>query len=205
MLLEIILGILLFISWIIFIIIKIVTNKSIQRFDVPANSPIFQNPCRRQYTNGYYEGIIKTQLPRKNGCTLVEFYPTDVKQGELIPRPEIQSVIVKNEFLKHFSEGELSSCRNYITAIGRSPLDYPEKMRDTDEGKWMTKEGQKAWLVSTFGAGIPNGDEALAEMIKEWARGNMTQAELSRMKELLNEKTKLMLQQPREEKKEENK
>lgn len=191
MILEIILSILGILIITGYVILKIKLSKHIDKIDVSANMPLCENMCRRAFTNGYYLGVIKSQLPRKNGTSLIEFYPIDVEQGESVPRPNVQSIIVKNEFIKRFPRGELSSYREVVKLIGRNPADMPERMRKTEEGDWMAKEGQKAWILSTFGKAISAGDEAIAESMKEYARGNIAKNTLAEIKEV-NKKSREM-------------
>ena len=182
-----ILQVLLFIFGILFLIgftiIKLKANKDIQKLDVTANMPLIENSCRKEFTNGYYSGTIKSQLPRKNGTTLIEFYPNDVEQGENIERPALQSVIVKNEYIKRFAKGELSSRREVVILVGRNPADYPIKMQDTTKGEWMTKEGQLGFIRSIVGKAIPRGDEALEEHLKEQSRTGITKSTFAQLKE----------------------
>ena len=177
------------------IVIKVKLTKSIKKIDVTSNAPLCLNPSinRRAFTNGYWMGIVKKQLPRKNGTTLIEFYAFDVEQGEFVPRPDVQSMVVKNEFIKRFPKGELSSYRETIIFVGRTSADYPERMRETDLGKWMTVEGQKAWLVATFGKMIQSGDEAISEAMKDYARGQMTKNSLAQIREENAEFRKLQI------------
>jgi len=159
------------------------TGKERAKIDIEPNMPMCENLCRTEFTDGYAEGIVKTQLPRKNGCFLIEYYPIDTEQGEGKPRPNIQSMIVRKEFIKRLPRGSPSARREIIKFIGRSPADMPELMRETDEGKWMTKQGQLAFLQRTFGTAIPSGDEAIAEAMKSYARGQIPKNILQQIKE----------------------
>lgn len=180
---EIILLILGIPALVVYIIVKIKMSKSIKSIDVTANMPIIENDYRSEFTEDYSLGIIKSINLRKNGCYLIEMYPIDVEQGEDVVRPHLQSFVVKKEFLKPFSIGELSGRRSRIKTVTRDHSKIPEKMRDTTEGKWVSKEGQLAHLQSTFGqAAITGGDEAIAEAMKGFARGNITEATLAEMK-----------------------
>jgi len=184
-----------------FTIITIKMSKSIKNIEVTANATIIENDYRKEFTEGYTLGIQKSIKTCKNGCSLIEFYPIDVEQGENIPRPTIQSFVVKTEYIKPFGTGELSDHRQRIKTITRNPFLIPEKMKDTTEGNWATKQGQLGWLKSEAGKTIPQGDEALAEFMKEQARGGMTKAELARLREVNIEYNKLKTmsqEQPRE-------
>lgn len=190
-----ILGILIF-SGTLIVIWR--TRKKGQREEIEPNLPICENPCRKEFTEGYYQGLVTKQLPRKNGCTLIEFLPTDNRQGENIPLPQVQSLIVGNDFIKRIPEGELSSRRTIIKLIGRSRLDYPESMRDTDEEGFMSAKGQKAWLKSTFGSAITSGDEAIAEAMKEYARGQIPKNVLQQIKDLNKKSREIILREQAE-------
>jgi len=180
---QIILSIIGTIATVVYIIIKVKTNKDVQKLDVTANQPLCFNMPRRAFTEGYNLGVVKSQLPRKNGTTLFEFYPIDVEQGESVPRPHLQSVVVKNEYIKSLGRGETGSRRELIFLTGRNPLDYPEKMRDTTEGKWMTKEGQLGFMKSLLGDAIPNSSEAMTAIMKEFHGGEMSATEFAKIKQ----------------------
>ena len=47
----------------------------------------------------------------------------------------------------------------------------------------MTKEGQLAHITKTFGRSIAAGDEAIAEAMVEYSRGNISRATLAKIKE----------------------
>jgi len=203
MILEIILVFLGIIFISIYTIFQIKTRKQIQKLPITPNMPIVENDYRKEFTDGYTLGTLKQMIPRKNGTSFIEFYPIDVEQGEDIPKPPVQSLIVKNEFIKTFSRGDLSSRRERIKLITRDPSMIPDKMRDTFEGEWITKEGQKAWILSTFRKGlIENGDEAIAEAMKEYARGNISKSAMAEIRATNTQLRKLQLQQEEKEKKE---
>ena len=203
MIVELITFILIIMAIPIAVVIRIKMNKSIQKIEVTPNMPIVINWARRQFTEGYFIGVLKSQIKRKNGTSLIEFYAIDVEQGENIPRPNVQSVIVADEFIKRSSKGDPSSRREIMHLVGRSKADLPEHMRDTLEGEWMSMESQKAWLESTFGTAITSGDEAIAEAMKGYARGNLAKDVLARLREENAQSRKLMAmqRQPEEEKK----
>lgn len=173
-------GLFVFIGTLI-VIIKL--QKKISKKEILPNQPLVENLSRTEFTDGYYCGVLLKNEPRKNGTRFIEFFPLDSEQGEHKPIPKVQSLIVRKEFIKTLPMGEPSSRRQIIKLIGRSPTDMPEQMRDSEEGKWMTKNGQKAWLESTFGKGIQAGDEAIAEAMKDYARGKLPKATLQAIKE----------------------
>lgn len=179
----------------VIIIFALKTNRDLRKIQVTPNMPIIENLTRSEFTNGYSEGRLKSQKPCKNGCVRIEFYPTDIEEGENIPLPEVQRVIVRKEFIKRLSRGEGSSRREKIKLVGRSPTDYPERMRITDEGKWATVEGQKAWIEATFGSMIPAGDQAIAEGMKVYARGQIPKNVMGQIREI-NEQYRRMIAQP---------
>lgn len=179
-----------------FVVIRL--NKSSTKIDIAPNASFIDLGSRNMFTNGYTFGLIKREIPRKNKTTLIEFYPLDYEQGENKPRPEMQSIIVGNEYIKRFAAGEYAP-RPIVKLMPRSRADLPEKMRNTDEGDWMTKEGQKAWIIKTFGESITAGDEAIHEAMRSFARGNITRAALSQVKEENAEFRKLFLSEQKNE------
>ena len=182
----------------IFITIRL--RRDIQKIDVTANMPFVENDYRKEFTEGYTLGILKAQIPCKNGCERIEFFPIDVEQGEGIAKPIHQAVIVRNDFIKRFARGKLSSRRERIKLITRNPSLIPSELKDETEGKWVSKEGQKAWLTSTFGQMISSGDEAVAEAMKDYARGNLPKVTLSQLKDIVDQFKKIKIEQPEESK-----
>jgi hypothetical protein len=194
------------IATIVLTIIWIILDKHIKKTPVQANAPLIENNYRKEFTNGYTLGILKSIKKCKNGCSRIEFYPTDVKQGEFVQRPDIQCFIVKNEFVKTYGEGGLSDYRQRIKTLPRSKLDLPEDMRNTLEGDYETKEGQKAYLVSTMGKAIlTGGDEAIVEIMNEFSRIGMSKAEIARMRVMVEKWRKIFATQEQPEQKEDSK
>lgn len=180
-------------------------NKSLKTVDVTANMPIVENDYRKEFTEGYTLGTLKSIRKCKNGCSRIEFFPIDVEQGENISRPTVQSFIVKEEYIRPFGTGELSDHRQRIKTITRDPFLIPKKMKDTTEGKWATKEGQLGWLKAEAGKMIPSGDEAIAEFMKGYARGQMTKANQERLKEIAQKYNELKITPPEQSGETENK
>lgn len=166
-----------------FVIFKLKSNKDIQKTPITANMPKIEIWGRAKFTEGYCMGTLKSQLPRKNGTTFIEFFPDDVEQGEKIERPKVQSFIAGDQFIKRLGRGNPSSRREKIIVVSRDPTDYPEQIKETLLGNYLTTAGQLAFLEKTFGKAIPSGDEALAEAMKEYARGQVTKNTFSELKE----------------------
>lgn len=184
--LEIILSFFGFVVLIIGIIITVKLHKDEGRLDLRINAPLLEIKAERikPFTNGYADGKVKTQLPRKNGLTYVEFYPEDVEQGETIKRPDLQRFCVREEFIRRNAEGQHGARRQKIVILPRDKKDLPKDLRNTLIGDELTKEGQLAWLESTFKQAIPSGDEAIAEMMKNYARGEISKDVLARWEEI---------------------
>lgn len=173
---------------VIVVIVKIKGNKVINKMDVIDNADFIEVGMRKRFTDGYARGLVKKQETCKNGCTRFIFYPTDAEQGENKPIPEVQAVIVKNEFMKHVPKGSLGypDRRNTIVLIDRFKADIPEMLRDTLIGKEMEKEGQKSFVSSIYGDFIRKGDDALYELIAGQSRVGITKLEIARLREKLN-------------------
>jgi hypothetical protein len=182
------------------IIIRVVAMKRIAKMDVIDNADFIEVGYRKRFTEGYSKGIVKKQVPLKNGCTRFIFYPIDMEQGEHKPIPSEQIVIVKDEFIKRLARGEESSYRNVIRLVDRFKTELPEKMRDTEEGEALGKEGQKRFLLSAYGKWVQAGDDALYESITELSRIGMTKLNIAALKEQTRALQK-ELQQSTEEKK----
>lgn len=196
MILQLVVGIIVVIIILASLITMFKFRKDIQKMDITANMPIVENDFRTEFTEGYSIGVIKSQIPCKNETTRIEYYPIDVEQGENIQRPSIQVVIVKNDLIKRFASGRLSSRRERIKLIDRNTSKIPDELRDTTEGKWITKEGQLGYLKSIFNPAISYGDEAIAEAMKTYARGNVAKSTLATLKEENEKFRKLKLEQP---------
>lgn len=177
---TIVLGIIVFT---VIIIVRIRSSRALAKMDVRENAPMVEVGSRRKFTHGYSRGIVKKQTPCKNDCTRIEFFPIDVEQGEGKQRPPLQPVVVKNEFIKRLATGEDSSYREIIKCVDRFPTDLPKKMRKTEEGLEMSKEGQLAFLESSFGKWVRSGDEALMEAITTHSRVGMTKMTIANLKE----------------------
>jgi len=166
--------------------------KATAKIDLEPNAPIIDMTTKRQFTDGHCEGLVKSMKPRKNKTVLFEVYPTDSEQGENKPRPKIQSFVVAENMIKRIPRGDKSSRREYIYILSRTPADLPEKMRDSDFGKWLTKEGILGHLEKTFGVPfIRTGDEAIAEIMERSSRVGMTRSVISQMQEEIAEFRKI--------------
>lgn len=166
------------------VIVKIVTSKAIKKFDVIENAPLVEiDKSRVRFTNGYSRGILKKQTPCKNGCTRIEFFPSDNEQGENKIRPEMQRFVVKNEFLKPHARGEDSYYREIIKTVARFRKDIPEKMLDTVDGDEMEKRGQLAFLKKVAGKYVGDGDDAISELMDTQTRIGITKKALASLKE----------------------
>jgi len=196
MLLEIILIILGIMVIVGFTIFKVKKSKSITKFPMTANMPLVLNFYRKEFAGGYTIGTLNKITKCKNGTSRVELYPIDVEQGEEIPIPTIQSFIVKDEYIDSYGLSEISDFRQIIILTTRNPLLIPKRMRKTILGDYTTKAGQLAYLRAELGKMIPAGDESIAEIMKEYARGNLPKAELSRLKEVSQKYNELKITSP---------
>lgn len=162
----VVLGIIFLVVAVIF---WVITRKSERAIKVLPNSPFIEiDNSRTRFTMGYYFGIIKKILPRKNKTYYIEFYPIDVTQGENTERPEIQRLIVAKEFIKYPKK---SPRRQTIQTIARNPMDISEELRNTIIGKQLIEEGQEAFLEKVFSDLIPSGDERAKDILTDSYRG----------------------------------
>lgn len=166
-----------------FLIFRFFIFKYTEQVKVRPDATIIRITARKQFTNGYVEGLVKSDILCKNNCYRIEFYPIDAEQGEGIAKPKLQTVIIHKDMLKRYSKGEDSSRREIITDLPRTLYDLPEKMRETKQGQDLSVEGQLGHIIKTFGKAISQGDEAIAEAQTEYARGQITRNALSAMKE----------------------
>lgn len=193
--LGIIFSIVMFIVIIIFVIIMAHLQSKESKTQVTPNKPelLIYSKNIRSFTDSYFKGIVKTQKERKNGTTFIEFYPTDVEQGEGVPIPDLQFFVIKNEFIKRFTEGELSGRRQTIIILPRSRMDLPSSMRETLEDKWLTREGQLAYIRASVGdVLISQGDEAVQEALKEYSRTGIGKMALAEIKERATQQRKVI-------------
>lgn len=184
------LQLILFIFGLLFVIataiILVKLSKGIKKINVRPNAPKLEinSLSKTAFTEGYARGTIKSQKRCKNDCTRIEFFPEDVEQGENIERPDIKCFVVKDTFIKRYAEGESGSARRQIIEIlPRSNKDLPEQKRGTEEGNRLTRDGQKAWIEAMAGKMITAGDEAIGEMLTDYARGGISKASFEQMKE----------------------
>lgn len=176
-----IIGIIVFV---VVIIIKIKGSKALSKIDVVENAPFIEVGSRSKFTKGYGRGLVKTQVPCKNGCTRFEFFPIDYEQGENKKRPPMQPLIVKNEMIKRMARGEdSSSYREIIRCIDRLKLDIPEKLWGSNIEKDMTIEGQKGYMKSIVGQMVRDGHKAMVEHVSEWTDIGMNKLTISTLKE----------------------
>jgi len=129
-----------------YIVVTILKTKYFKKIPVSENAPFIELDKSRVCHTGYARGIVSKITPCKNGCTRVEYYPTDCKQGDNAIIPSMKTIIIKDENLKPISEGDLSPNRTIIKTISALLSDSPEKMRDSKEAKDESEEGQKALL-----------------------------------------------------------
>lgn len=163
------------IIWVVYL------NKHTAKIEIEKNASFIDATTRTAFTEGYSFGLIKKEIPRKNDTVYIEFYPMDSLQGENQPRPDIQSLVVAKAMLRRFPKGEISSRREVVKVLTRNKSDLPKAMRDTDEGKYLSTQGQLAHLERTFGKGITAGDDAINEAMSEWSRGNISRNVLAQL------------------------
>lgn len=168
-------------------------NKQARKIDVPPNAPIIDTTTKTQFTNGYSLGVLKSEVPCKNGTHRIEFYPLDNLQGETQPKPEMQCVIVAKEMVNRFARGDRSSRRERIDILPRSNFDLPDKMRETKEGEIMTQKGQLAHIEKVITPAIAAGDEAIAMAMSHLNRTGVASATLAQMKEELAQANKQLV------------
>jgi hypothetical protein len=197
--LEIILSIIGIIAIVVTVITRSFLMNKVVKIEVSANMPLVENDYRTEFTEGYSIGTIKSQVLCPNDTYRIEYFPIDVEQGEGVPRPPLQTVIVNKEMAKRFARGKLSGRRERVKLITRDSSKVPEEMKDTTEGKWQTKEGQLGYLKSTFGKMVSEGDEAIAEAMRTYARGQATKTALASIREENAQRRKLLDIEPKQE------
>lgn len=192
--LGIIFSILGVVATIIFVIIMVHLQGKESKTQVTPNKPelIIYSKTIRSFTDSYFKGIVKNQKVRKNGTTFLEFYPTDVEQGENVPIPDLQFFVINDAFIRRLSEGDLSGRRQQIIILPRSKLDLPKGMRGSLDAKWLTSEGQSAYVESVLGKAIIQGDEAVQEGLKTYSRTGIGKMALAEIKEHAIQHRKVM-------------
>lgn len=189
--LQIVLGIMGFITIIIVAIWYFNYKRISLDVDVPINSPLVINFCKTKFTDGYFLGTLIKEKKNKNGTTLIEYAPIDVQQGEEVKMAEKQSIVVLNENLIRLSQGESSTRRQIILITSRNPLDFPKRMQTTLAYNFLTKEGQMAYMTSAVGEMIPAGDEAMAGIMKHYSRGEASSHLLGQIEDELKKRQEL--------------
>lgn len=178
-------------------IIGVKLSKATRKIEADPNMPICINLYRRQFTEGYCIGLEKRDLPRKNGCEFIEYYPLDPIQGEHKPLPKLQSMVVGKGMRIVFARGELSSYREIVIYTSPMSLDIPEKLRNMAEGKMLTKEALKQHFTNTLGLNsIKAGFEALGEEMSTYAFNQIPTAILKQYEELVKKLSKITTAEP---------
>jgi len=181
-----------------FVSIKI--NKGTSKIDISPNAPIIDMTARRQFTEGYKHGFVKSERLCKNGTIRFEVYPYDIEQGENKPKPNLQRFIVAKEFVKRLPR-EAGSKREEVLILPRTISDLPEAMRDTEKGKWLSKQGQLAHLERLGTQQIVAGDEAVEELLRSSNRTGIAKGTLAQFIEENNILRRAMFGGKEEEKK----
>ncbi len=187
-----ILGSLAFIAWLIYQIV--LSSREAKLKGIRKNPPRFKNFARTDFTNGYFEGIIVRELPRKNGCHLIEFLPTDIERQEGKKNPSIQSVVIHKDNLKRSSRGGISGETEQIWAMPGNDTEIPKELRKTFIGDLMEKQSQYAFLEKTFGARLKETLRAANQMIKDTTEVGLTATHLATLKERVKELEKMLPQ-----------
>lgn len=184
MFLEILFVIIGIIGAVIVIVLNLALSPKLKKLDVVPNSPMIEiDSSRTKFTEGYSYGVLKHLQENGNDTFRLEFYPFDISQGENIPLPDFQTVIVRKEFLKRLARGDQSTRREVIKTIPRFLFDIPDKLRETKLGEQMTKDGQKAFMEKIVTEWVRGGDEAMLEYMIENTRLGMTKKQLKEMVE----------------------
>lgn len=176
---ELILSIIGIIFLIITIVWGIVHNKTAKPIDLPMNYDIVLNFPRSKLTGGHYLGGLKKKREGRNGTTLIEFYPLDIEQGELAPKPIIYKLRIKNENMRWIKGRE----RTLLMITSKDKIDYPKEMRDSLETKYMSTEGLKSYVVDVWGEGFKEMYRTLTQLMIEYGGGEITSHTLNKLKE----------------------
>lgn len=168
-------------------------NTRIRRMNIKQNSSIIDCTTKTVFTNGYSMGYVINEEPCPNNTYRITFYPSDREEGEDVKEPEPQTFIVAKEMLKRLPKGAGSTRRERLYVLSRNPSDIPEHIRETEQGQWLKKEGQLAYLNKIYGTSISAGDEALEELMKTSTRVGITKEDLKTKKELIKEILKFNL------------
>lgn len=158
-----------------------VHNKSVVKADIMPNSDIILNLCKTKFTDGYYLGLEmrRGRVENRNDTFLVSYYPIDKDEGEDVPRPEIQKVVVLRDNLVLLAKGR----RNIWMIVSENPDDYPETIRKTKLGEIAIEEGTKAYLKKTFGNAFRELTKVVSDLQTEWSGGEVTAHKLGVLKE----------------------
>jgi hypothetical protein len=172
MIAQIILTLLGIIMSVIALVIYLVINKAEKSLKIEPNSVMVEiDTSRKRFTQGHTKGLLVKLKLKRNGCYYIEFYPTDVEQGETVEKAVLQRLIVGKEYLKPMARGEDSDHRQILKTISRNPADIPKALRGTYEGNELAKLGQEAFIERSFSEAIPEGDAQVKEIMMKSYRG----------------------------------
>jgi len=173
------------IGFVIFLVYNSYLNSKEKKVVARPNMPFIEiNSEIRKSIVGYSRGVVGLQTPKPNGTILLKIYPDDVEQGEDIKRPDFRELIVHKDYIRRHSEGEAYPKRQLVEILPFDNLDLPERMRGTEKGKKLEEEGQKALTKQLMGMGFKNNRDALLEAFKEYAFGEISEADQKRLKDL---------------------
>jgi len=167
---------LFFVALPLIIIVAIAMRKKISKMDVPENASFIEiNDARSPHCGGYKRGIVKEQVPCKNGCTRFRFYPTDYEQGDYKPIPPIQTIICKNEYIERSKKSQ----REIIRLINM----IPEGDIETSDGRKSIEDSMKSYARMLNTSVVTKSMKALADQITMYATPYFDRKALNKLKE----------------------
>lgn len=177
------------VALIIYNLVKSGEEKQLKEVD--ENPPRVKIFGRTAFTNGYHEGFLTKDIPRKNGCHLIEFYPSDFKNKKDKKRPAIQSVVVNEAYLKHMPRGTISSETEQVWALPSDKVDLPKELRDTFLGKAIEEESENAFVERTFGNRRKRTLQAVTKALEDSTEVLFSEKWLAEFMERINNERKI--------------
>jgi hypothetical protein len=164
---------------------------------LPKNLPLVFN-FLPEFTHGYSVGLENKNTKRKNGGTLVEFYPTDIATSDrgdwTTPMDVMQQLFVGKNRRVAFPRGDFSSQREIVFYLPKDISHLSTRMMGTVFGQIITTTTGGLSVLDNFMESVNQQNISQARMMKEYAMGELSIMFLNKLKEMSKEEKEIILQ-----------
>lgn len=174
-------------------VVAIMNSRQRIKAGIDKNLPFCLN-LMPQLTDGRVVGLESKAVKAKNGRHVVDIIPMDYRHKEDKKiKLETKRMVVGNGNRIVLPEGELSAERSVVIYYPNSELEISERFSNTVLGKVLKEASMYNRLKEMFSEGLQQGDKALAKMVREWSKGEMSAEHLARTEEINRIQNKLLL------------